>query len=78
MSDRTTTPAGLPPPGQTSNLHNPPSTGYQQTACNVICLVFVTLFVGLRIYTRVRLVKYVSWDDCKFLLQNPKEDGLSD
>ncbi|THW98828.1 hypothetical protein D6D13_10478 [Aureobasidium pullulans] len=63
MSDPNTIPARLPPPGYTSNLINPHSTGYQQTICNVICVIFVTLFVGMRIYTRIRLVKCVSWDD---------------
>jgi hypothetical protein len=59
-------PARMPPPGVVSNLIDPVSTGYQQTTCNILCLIFVTLFVGLRIYTRIRLVKCVGWDDCKF------------
>lgn len=59
-------PARLPPPGVTSNLIDPVSTAYQQTICNVICVIFVTLFVGMRIYTRIKLVRCVSWDDCKY------------
>ncbi|KAI5236190.1 hypothetical protein E4T42_09531 [Aureobasidium subglaciale] len=65
MSDPRTTPARPAPSGLTSNLVNPHSTGYQQTTCNILCLIFVTMFVGMRIYTRIRLVKCVSWDDCK-------------
>jgi hypothetical protein len=66
MSDQSMIPQRAPPPGMTSNLINPVSTGYQQTTCNILCLVFVTLFVTARIYTRIRLVKCVSWDDCKY------------
>jgi hypothetical protein len=66
MSDPGLTPARMPPPGVVSNLIDPVSTGYQQTTCNILCLIFVTLFVSMRIYTRIRLVKCVGWDDCKF------------
>lgn len=58
-------PARMPPPGVTSNFIDPVNTGYQQTICNVLCSIFVAIFVGMRIYTRVKLVKCVSWDDCK-------------
>lgn len=65
MNSSTMIPARLPPPGMTSNLIDPASTGYQQTICNIICVTFVTIFVGMRTYTRIKLVKCVSWDDCK-------------
>ncbi|KAI4837646.1 hypothetical protein E4T44_08236 [Aureobasidium sp. EXF-8845] len=68
MSDQSMIPQRAPPPGMTSNLINPVSTGYQQTTCNILCLVFVTLFVTARIYTRIRLVKCVSWDDYLIIL----------
>ncbi|KEQ95627.1 hypothetical protein AUEXF2481DRAFT_88450 [Aureobasidium subglaciale EXF-2481] len=68
MSDPRTTPARPAPSGLTSNLVNPHSTGYQQTTCNILCLIFVTMFVGMRIYTRIRLVKCVSWDDYLIIL----------
>ncbi|KAG9698130.1 hypothetical protein KCU95_g2866, partial [Aureobasidium melanogenum] len=68
MSDPTTIPARPPPPGVTSNLTNPDSTGYQQTICNIICVIFVTIFVSMRIYTRIKLVKCVSWDDYLMIL----------
>ncbi|KAG9513740.1 hypothetical protein KCU93_g9993, partial [Aureobasidium melanogenum] len=68
MSDLTTIPARPPPPGVTSNLLDPYSTGYQQTICNIICVIFVTIFVGMRIYTRIKLVKCVSWDDYLMIL----------
>jgi hypothetical protein len=59
-------PARMPPPGVTSNFIDPVNTGYQQTICNVLCSIFVAIFVGMRIYTRIKLVKCVSWDDCKY------------
>ncbi|KAH0368598.1 hypothetical protein KCU65_g3807, partial [Aureobasidium melanogenum] len=68
MGDLTTIPARPPPPGVTSNLINPDSTGYQQTICNIICVIFVTIFVSMRIYTRIKLVKCVSWDDYLMIL----------
>ncbi|KAI4717159.1 hypothetical protein E4T48_06623 [Aureobasidium sp. EXF-10727] len=63
MSDPAMTPARPPPPGMTSNLTDPVSTGNQQTICNIVCLIIVTGFVSMRIYTRIKLVKCVSWDD---------------
>ncbi|KEQ77812.1 hypothetical protein M436DRAFT_36696, partial [Aureobasidium namibiae CBS 147.97] len=68
MSDPSTTPARMPPPGVTSNFINPVNTGYQQTICNVLCSIFVAIFVGTRIYTRIKLVKCVSWDDYLIIL----------
>lgn len=71
------TPAAEAPLGQSSNLHNPPSIGYHQTITNGVCIFFVTLFVGLRIYTRLRLVKSVGWDDCEFSRSRSSDGNLT-
>ena len=64
MIDWSQTPARQPPEGISSNLVNPSGSGYWQTSTNIVCSVFVVLFVALRLYTRIRLVKNVGWDDC--------------
>jgi hypothetical protein len=60
-------PAGQPPAGQVSNLENPTTRGYMITTCNIICLVIVCIVVAMRMWTRIRIVKSLWWDDCEFL-----------
>jgi hypothetical protein len=59
-------PAGRPPPGQASHIHNPTSRGHMITACDIICMIIVCTVVAMRMYTRIRLVKNLWWDDCEF------------
>jgi len=63
--DLAKTPARAPPPGQVSNLIDPPSIAYQVTVCDAVCAVVVFTVVGLRMYTRVFLTQSVGRDDCK-------------
>jgi len=56
-------PAGQPPAGQVSNLENPTTRGHMITTCNIICLVIVCIVVTMRMYTRIRIVKSLWWDD---------------
>ncbi|KAI4721908.1 hypothetical protein E4T48_01880 [Aureobasidium sp. EXF-10727] len=56
-------PAGRPPPGQVSHIHNPTSRAYMVTTCDIICLVIVCTVVAMRMFTRIRLVKSLWWDD---------------
>jgi hypothetical protein len=60
-------PAGQPPPGEVSNLENPTTRGHMITTCNIICLVIVCTVVAMRMWTRIRIVKSLWWDDCEFL-----------
>lgn len=58
-------PAATAPNGTTSNLINPPSIGYRQTATNIVVLVIMIVIVMLRLYTRAFIVKSIGYDDCK-------------
>lgn len=60
-------PAARPPQGTTSNLDDPVSRAYQITICNVVCLFVVCIIVGVRLFTRIRIVKSVGIDDCLYL-----------
>lgn len=58
-------PAGRPPPGQVSHLHHAVGRSYMITTCDIICIIIVCTVVAMRMYTRVRLLKSLWWDDCK-------------
>lgn len=61
-------PPGLPPPlGVTPNFVNPESVTGQAHVVFVMCLVFSTLFVFLRMYTKLILLKSHGWEDCESL-----------
>lgn len=61
-------PAGVPPEGQVSNLENPITRGHMITTCDIICMVIVCSVVAARMWTRMRIVKSLWWDDCEFIL----------
>ena len=55
----------MPPPGIMPNFY---ALGKQQTSNIVIAVIFFTLptiFVGLRVWTKLRIGKDMGWDDCK-------------
>ena len=54
-----------PPPGITPNFKNPTSRSGQLLAANLACLIIASVFVTLRAYTHISLVRSVGWDDCK-------------
>ena len=56
-----------PPPGVTPNFENPESVSGQAHLVFVMCLVFSTLFVMLRMFTRLILFKTHGWEDCEWL-----------
>lgn len=72
MSSTTTTnpllgPGLEPPPGVIPNFTNPPDT--QRTAfivTLVLCLSVTSVFVPLRLYTKLFIVKKPQWEDCKY------------
>ena len=55
-----------PPLGVKSNFEHP-SENYQNLVLMtlILCLSLSTVFVGLRVYIRVILIKSVQWEDCK-------------
>jgi hypothetical protein len=61
-------PAGRPPTGQVSHLHHAVGRTHMITTCDGICITIVTIVVAMRMYTRIRLLKSLWWDDCKSLL----------
>lgn len=57
-----------PPPGVTPNFDNPVLHGYRTWAIDSsVCIVFSSLFVLMRIYTKFILIKTHGWEDCTCL-----------
>ena len=59
-------PAGRPPLGEVSHLHHAVGRTHMITTCDIICVIIVCTVVGMRMYTRIHLLKNLWWDDCKF------------
>ena len=56
-----------PPPGVIPHFNDP---GKQQTphkAFAIIVIMLPTIFVGLRLWTKLRISKDMGWDDCKHI-----------
>lgn len=53
-----------PPPGQVANFVNPYSDGYKIIVVNVVMLLFSSIVTGMRLFTRVYIVKGMGLDDC--------------
>jgi hypothetical protein len=66
-------PAGRPPSGQVSHLHHAVGRTHMITTCDAICITIVTIVVAMRMFTRIRLLKSLWWDDCKYILTIPRE-----
>jgi len=64
-------PAGRPPVGQVSHIHNAVGRTHMITTCDIICIIIVCTVVAMRFYTRVRLLKSLWWDDCEFSFAIP-------
>ncbi|MCJ1460422.1 hypothetical protein MMC28_010804 [Mycoblastus sanguinarius] len=62
------TPAMPAPPGQHSDLINPPSQKYPTIVCLVLAISLSAPFVGVRIYTRHYITRKLWWDDWTCLL----------
>ena len=59
------TPAAPPPPGVIPNLINPQNLSVASNATVITCLVATTIFVWLRVYTKLRIYKSHGYEDCK-------------
>lgn len=58
--------AATPPAGVTSNFNNPDWTGDNVVKANIVALSTSAIFLGLRLYTRVYLVRQPGLDDGAF------------
>ena len=59
------TPAMKPPEGLLPNFVDPPTQDRSNIILHTICLILVTIFLGIRLYTRHFISHWLSWDDCK-------------
>jgi len=60
-------PALQPPPGVVPNFVNPQSIAHQTRTAIYVTLPLMLLFLVLRLYTRLRILRAVGADDCKSL-----------
>lgn len=58
-------PAGQPPPGVIPNFDDPPNINGLVILTLTICLVFATLAVLMRTYTKLFLIRSWDYEDCK-------------
>ena len=58
-------PAGKPPAGAISNLLDPPDLDGPLILATILFLSVSTLAIGLRVYTKVALLKSLAYEDCK-------------
>lgn len=66
MANSTIIPAMEPPPGQVSNFIDPPYCGAKFVVVNCVFLPMALIALIVRTWTRVVVVRSVSWDDCKY------------
>lgn len=57
-------PAMAPPPGQKSNFVDPENRNEVMIIVITISMALFLIFVGLRIYARLRSSGRLVWDDC--------------
>jgi hypothetical protein len=60
--------AAAPPAGVQSDFDSPDWTGGNVVKANIVALTASAIFLGLRLYTRVCLVRQPGWDDGAFSL----------
>lgn len=60
------TPALQPPTGQTSNFDHVVSMRPEIYATIITCLSVSTVFVWIRLYTRISIIRSHGWEDCGF------------
>ena len=58
-------PARTPPAGLISNFDNPPDLDVYLNLTMSLCLVFASLAVFARMYTKIILLHTVGYEDCK-------------
>ena len=66
-----------PPPGVTPNFVNPESLHTEWVLMMSMCLTFTTIFICVRMYTKLVIIKSHGWEDCKlssYDLNSPRFD----
>ena len=58
-------PAAMPPPGVVPNFDNPSNLNNYIMTTMVVCVTCCTLAVGMRVYTKLFLIRCMSYDDCE-------------
>lgn len=56
-----------PPPGIIPHFNEPGGQQIQLLAFAIIDITLPTIFVGLRLWTKLRISKDMGWDDCKHM-----------
>lgn len=65
------TPAADPPPGVVANLENPDKTAQTwDFVTQSLCLVFMTVFFGLRTYVKLFILNGFGIEDCEFTMRS--------
>ena len=59
--------AAFPPEGVIPDFQDPFSLRPYNNVTVSLGLVFASLFLGLRLYTKIRIVKECLWEDCRLL-----------
>lgn len=64
-------PAAKPPDGVIPNLVNPDSCGPAVVAALAVSSALMSVFVILRMYTKIKIVRSTDWADCKLSHNRP-------
>ena len=56
-----------PPPGVQSNLKNPEDDGFVVIIVGSILVGIMMVFLIVRLYAKILVVRRASWDDCELL-----------
>jgi hypothetical protein len=60
-------PAMVPPPGTTPNFVNPANLNHVVVLTLILCMVFSTLAVAMRMYTKLFIIRKTAFEDCMSL-----------
>ena len=63
--DPNTTPALQPPPGVLPNFNDPYNTDSTINGTLGICIAISSIFVLLRLYTKLYIIRKYGWEDCQ-------------
>lgn len=55
-----------PPPGVLPNFKNPYTRGPLLLGLSAVAIGVMYIFVAARFYTKIRIQRKVTWDDCKY------------
>ena len=68
--DLARTPAQYPPPGVTPNLVDPYEKVWPARVLSVLFLVLAGAFLAARLFVKIRIVKRLQLEDCKYFQVN--------